>query len=251
MPTYGLHHFNAPGGDLNRDVPVSFWSPPEPDERQCLPLLVVADGSEFCERGRFIDHIFRLIQDGSISPHRVALVDPVWGERSNWYGASEVYSRELAHSVLPKIIEHAPSNGPIVGIGASLGALSLLHCAQNNPETFDGLFLQSTCFRNDSYGGSPGPGFVEYPQVAAFVTNLHFAPPTRKMLHVTVTASEENNAFGSDAMVRILRKQGHIVQDHTFAGYRHDYDPWTKDMIPLLPDLLNRCRAVSETRAAA
>ena len=67
-----------------------------------------------------------LVAFGEVPPFRAALVPPPL-DRNEMYSASHRYARVLGEDWVPHSRELAPSPGPPVAIGASLGALSLLH----------------------------------------------------------------------------------------------------------------------------
>src|SRR4029078_8809437 len=83
------------------------------------------------------------------------------------YSASARYSRALAEDVLPQL----PAAPVRIGLGASLGALSLFHTHRRHPDSFDALFLQSGSFfrRAESYERN----FPRYERIARFVCGVH------------------------------------------------------------------------------
>ena len=85
-----------------------------------LPLLVAHDGGEYEHLSGLTRLIAHAIATRRIPPCRVALLDPE--DRDESYSASARYARSLA-ARLPQL---APASAH-AGIGASLGALALLH----------------------------------------------------------------------------------------------------------------------------
>ena len=88
------------------------------------PLLVAHDGPEYATLAGLTTFAGALIDDGRLPPLRVALLAP--GDRNRWYAVSPAYARALTGEVLPALAEQVPSTVRI-GMGASLGALAMLH----------------------------------------------------------------------------------------------------------------------------
>src|SRR5204863_6902768 len=80
-----------------------------------------------------------------VPPFRAALLPPPL-DRNELYSASARYARTLAGEWLTALAATASFASRPVGIGASLGALSLHHAYWSNPSLFAGLFLQSGSF---------------------------------------------------------------------------------------------------------
>src|SRR5207237_826764 len=71
-------------------------------------------------------------------------------DRDETYSASALYAGALVRELLPEIAKRAP-HGTRIGMGASLGALAMLHTHIRHPKTFDGLLLQSGSFFRQRY----------------------------------------------------------------------------------------------------
>ena len=110
---------------------------------------------------------------GQQRPIRAALIGPV--DRNEIYSASARYSRALAEEILPQL----PAAPTRIGLGASLGALSLFHTHRRHPDSFDALFLQSGSFfrRAESYERT----FPRYERIARFVGSIHRNRPERSV----------------------------------------------------------------------
>ena len=113
-------------------LPALLWAHPDADEGS--PLLVAHDGPKYAEHSSLLTLL------GRLPPLRAALIGPV--NRNETYSASARYARALVEEILP-VLPPAPLR---VGLGASLGALALLHAHRRYPESFDALFLQSGSF---------------------------------------------------------------------------------------------------------
>ena len=108
-----------------------------------LPLLVVHDGPEYDELAQLTTYLSALIADGRIPPLRAALLAP--GPADDWYSANGAYTRALCLAVLPHLKKTVATTRTI-GMGASLGALAMLHAHRGHAGAFDALFLQSGSF---------------------------------------------------------------------------------------------------------
>src|SRR5437660_348760 len=85
-----------------------------------------------------------MVGAGAVPPHHLALLTP--GDRNEWYSANPAYSFALAADVLPRLHRLLSTSEPVVGMGASLGGLAMLHAQRRYPGAFAGLFLQSGSF---------------------------------------------------------------------------------------------------------
>ena len=106
---------------LRRTLPALLWSHPDAHERS--PLLLAHDGPEYAEHSSLATLL------GRLPPLRAVLLAPV--ERNEIYSASARYARALADEILPSFGDASIR----IGMGASLGALALLHAHRRHPET--------------------------------------------------------------------------------------------------------------------
>jgi enterochelin esterase-like enzyme len=132
-----------PSSALGDDVHITLWSPVDADDGEPLALLVAHDGPELDRAARLTGFAAAQVAAGCLPRHRVALLAP--GDRDQWYSASALYARALATRVLPAVADAVAVQRP-VGMGASLGALAMLHAHRRFPDAFAGLFLQSGSF---------------------------------------------------------------------------------------------------------
>jgi enterochelin esterase family protein len=189
---------------------VLLWSSALDDPNQPRPLLIVHDGAEYAEYSRLVALLDHATATGTLPPMRAALVAPV--DRDNLYWASAHYARWFARRFLPWLGEHvptAPGRAMRVGMGASLGALAMLHIHRTHPGTLGALFLQSgSYFRRRFAEGFEGP------------------------IPVTMTCgiaeeSDRNNRAVRDALAR----QGYGVglaslrDAHNWIAWRDAFDP--------------------------
>ena len=113
------------GAGSARRSHVRVWSPADAGPGEPLPLLVAHDGPEYDRLAGLTHFAGAMIAAGALPPHRVALLAP--GERDEWYSASARYARALCGDVVPALRAAVAVDGAVVGMGASLGALAMLH----------------------------------------------------------------------------------------------------------------------------
>jgi enterochelin esterase family protein len=122
-------------------------------------------------------------------------------------------------------------------MGASLGALAMLHARRLHPRAFGALFLQSGSFftpRHDRHEA----GFPRFGRIARFVASVLRAERTATPIPITLTCGTvEENLPGNRAMAAALRRQGHAValiehrDAHTMTAWRDALDPHLLDLL--------------------
>jgi enterochelin esterase-like enzyme len=226
-----LISITVPGRGLGASVDVDLWSPADADPREPLPLLVAHDGPEYDKLAELTRFAAAKIHAEDLPRHRVALLAP--RERNEWYSASSRYTRALTHQVLPALARQAPSPGPPAAIGASLGALALLHAERRHPGAFSALFLQSGSFFMPRYDAHE-QRFAHYHRIVGFVSEIH-RTGYRSPVPTTLTCgSAEENVHNNRAMAETLGAPLHEVQD------THNYTAWRDALHPHLTRLLAR-----------
>ena len=220
----------APGRGLGMDVAVRLWSPADAADRDALPLLVANDGPEYAELGGLTDYCAASIASGALPPHRVALLAP--GRRDEWYSASPLYAGALVRGVLPAIAAEVGVRGAPVAIGASLGALAMLHAQHRHPGAFAGLFLQSGSFFVPEHDIQER-GFSRWARVTAFVREvLGGGVGTGAAPAVLTCGAAEENVHNNRAMAAALGEALHELGD------LHNYTAWRDALHPHLTGLL-------------
>ncbi len=210
---------------------------PAGSEGEPLPLLVVHDGPEYERLARLPDYLALLADRDPALRCRALLLQPI--ERDRSYSASPAYARALVEQAIPAARALAPTEGPIVGVGASLGALALLHAAVTYPGAFGGVFAQSGSFflpRFDAHEQR----FSFYRRVVDFVDRLDSEPARLAGLRIAQTSGlGEENLDNNRALDARLRKRG---VDSTLTEGRdgHNYTAWRDLLDPALGDLLAR-----------
>jgi len=208
------------------------WTPPDTSPRAPLPLLVVHDGSAYEREAQLTRLIAHAIATGRIPPCRVALLDSP--RRDEDYSASARYGRALT-ARLPAL---APATAH-AGLGASLGALALLHARALHPGAFGALMLQSGSYFRQRWDGHEA-GFPRFNRIARFVGKMLDARPATTPIPIVITCgAPEENLTNNRALAAALRRQGHAV---TFTINRdaHNFVGWRDTLDPHLPDLLAR-----------
>ena len=200
------------------------WSGDAPTDR----VVVAHDGPDFQRHGELGRYFAAMIGAGRIPPCHLVLLPP--GERFEWYSASPAYARALSCEVLPKIAAELGTDRPVVGVGASLGALAMLHAQRRYPAGFAGLFLQSGSFFQPRYDRQES-GFQRYLRIVRFTGRvLRAADGPAVPAALTCGAVEENLANNRD-MAAVLGRQGYRVSfaevpdAHNWTGWRDALDP--------------------------
>ena len=220
----------APGRGLGTDLAVRIWSPADAKDRTRLPLLVANDGPEYAELAGLTDYCAAMIESGALPPHRVALVAP--GARNEWYSASPLYAGALVRGVLPAVAAEVAVRGAPVAMGASLGALAMLHAQHSHPGTFAGLFLQSGSFFTPEHDIQER-GFERWARVTAFVAEvLSGGVGSGAAPAVLTCGTGEENFHNNLEMAAALGEQLHERADlHNYTAWRDALDPHLTDLL--------------------
>ncbi|MGH2729425.1 MAG: alpha/beta hydrolase [Actinomycetota bacterium] len=222
---------------LRANFTVALWSTTE-DPATPLPLLVVHDGRDYADYSSLLAMLQRATTDGRLPAMRAALLTPV--DRDHTYSASAAYTRALVKEIFPVLDEHAPmpdGRRMRVGMGASLGALALLHAHRNNPASFGGLFLQSGSYFRQRFDRHEF-GFVRFQRISRFVGKVLVADEWPEPIRVAMTCgSAEENLANNRAMRDTLVAQGYEVAFHENRD-AHNWTAWRDCFDPPLVDLL-------------
>lgn len=208
-------------------VGVLLYATPEPPGANA-PLLVVHDGPEYAAYAGLTRFLDAMSWEERIPPMRAALIPPV--DRNETYSASALYAGALVRELLPQIARRAP-HGKRIGMGASLGALAMLHAQRRHPRSFDGLFLQSGSFFRQRWDKIES-GFGRYQRISRFVGTVLRDTSADRPVPVALTCgtSEENRA-NNHAVAEALTAHGYaawlaeIRDGHTWTCWRDAFDP--------------------------
>jgi enterochelin esterase family protein len=164
-----------------------------------------------------------------VPPLWAALVEPV--DRNETYSASALYAAALVRELLPQLARHV-DHGPRIGIGASLGALAMLHAQRRHPRTFDGLFLQSGSFFVQRYDKVES-SFPRYRRITRFVGSVLREAHVQRPIPIALTCgtAEENLANNRAVAAALRERQGatawlaEIRDAHNWTCWRDGFDP--------------------------
>lgn len=223
------------GRGLGARVGIRIWSPKDADPAEPLPLLAAHDGPEYDRLAALTRFTAVGIRAGELPRHRIALLAP--GERDEWYSASARYAGAMVRDLLPAIRTTVAVRGAPTGMGASLGALAMLHIQRRHPGTFGALFLQSGSFFTPRFDAHEAR-LPRYQRIVRFVRTT-----LRQLRHpdpvpVTLTCgSAEENVHNNRLMARALSAQGYPAALHEVPDM-HNYTAWRDAFEPHLTALL-------------
>jgi enterochelin esterase-like enzyme len=226
---------------LKTTIPVHLWSSTGSSPTDELPLLVVHDGPDYAAYAGLLMLLSTLTEQARLPPMRAALVGAV--DRDQTYSASAAYARALAHEVLPVLGRLAPvphGRTMRVGMGASLGALAMLHTHRAHPASFGALFLQSGSYFQPRFDAHES-GFVRFGRITRNVSRVLAADGWAHPVPVAMTcgAAEENLA-NNRATRRALVSQGYEVSflenrdAHNWVGWRDCFEPALVELLTAL-----------------
>ena len=203
---------------LGADVWCRVWSPDRPTEL----VLVAHDGPEYDKLASLGQYSAALIARGELPPHHLVLLAP--GERDEWYSANPAYAEALVEHVLPRLEAELGTGRPVVAMGASLGALALLHAQRQRPEAFAGLFLQSGSFFLPRLDPQER-GFSRYQRIIRFVGTAVREPRPPVPTVLTCGSVEENLANNRHMACALDAPLAEVPDGHNFTGWRDAFDP--------------------------
>jgi enterochelin esterase family protein len=209
---------------LRAEMVARVWSPATPADR----VLVAHDGPDYQRYGELGRYTATMIGAGRLPPYHLVLLPP--GERYEWYSASPAYARALAVEVLPKLAAELGTDRPVVGAGASLGGLAMLHAQRRHPNAFGGLFLQSGSFFQPRFDKQES-GFRRYLRIVRFTGRVLRADHGPAVPTVITCGTVEENLNNNRDMAQALGRQGYPVEfaevpdAHNWVGWRDALDP--------------------------
>ena len=223
---------------LHGTLPALLWSAADTDPERPLPLLIVHDGPEYADYSSLVRLLDHLVDFGEVPECRAALLPPP-GDRNESYSASARYANALTAEVVPAVTAQAPTDGPPVLAGASLGALAALHAHFRNPRVFGGLFLQSGSFFRRRFDAHEA-GFGRFARITRFVGQVHgrggFAPAIPTAM---TCGTAEENLDNNRTLVEALHRRGWDVQTY-WNRDAHNWISWRDSLHPKLAELLLR-----------
>jgi enterochelin esterase family protein len=203
-----------------------------------LPLLVALDGIEFEQFSGLLHFLDATSEAGSLPPMRALLMHP--SRRDEHYSASPDFPRALEEEILPAVSRLAPiaaGRRYCAGLGASLGGLALMHAERSRPETFGGLFLQSSSFLHHGYM----LGFKYYRRVGDFLTELLEGEAVGEPADIVLTCGTvEFSRSNNIAVAEALERRGNRVHMQLLKD-AHNWIAWRDAWAPHLVKLLGEC----------
>lgn len=233
-----LEPFRIPSRLLRAEVTGLLWSSAGARPGEPLPLLVVHDGPEYARYSALTRMLDAAVDQLELPPMRAALLQPV--RRDETYSAAKRYADALAVELVPELSRIAPAplrTAMRVGMGASLGALAMLHAHRLHPQLFSGLFLQSGSFFRRELDGYER-SFPQFERIARFVGGVRRAGSTEFTIPVTMTCGLGEENLGNNRSMRdALATQGYLVElvEHRDA---HNWVSWRDVLEPHLTVLL-------------
>jgi enterochelin esterase family protein len=223
---------------LRTSVDAILWSAADSIPGEPLPLLLVHDGPEYSRYSDLLRLLDHLVAFGELPPLRAALLPPPL-DRGETYSASTRYARALAEEWVPQLAEAAPFAARPFGLGASLGALSLLHAHWARPGLFGGLVLQSGSFFRQRFDAHES-GFGRYARITRFVGTVMGGRADVEHIPLTFTCGTgEENLDNNRAVAAALQRRG---WDARLVERRdaHNWISWRDALHPALAELILR-----------
>ncbi|HEY1275604.1 MAG TPA: alpha/beta hydrolase-fold protein [Thermoleophilaceae bacterium] len=235
--TGSMEELAVRGRGLGTRVRLRIWSPADADPAEPLPLLAAHDGPEYDELAALTHFSAVAMREGELPRHRVALLAP--GDRDEWYSASARYAGALVRDVLPAIRDAVAVRGAPVGMGASLGALAMLHAQRLHPLNLGALFLQSGSFFTPRFDAHESR-FPRYRRIVRFVGATRRQATWAEPVPVALTCgTAEENVHNNRLMARALAGQGYPTEFSEVPDM-HNYTAWRDAFEPHLTALLAR-----------
>jgi enterochelin esterase family protein len=215
---------------VKADLWIRIWSPATPTDR----VLVAHDGPEYDKLAALGHYSAAMVGAGRVPPHHLVLLGP--GDRGEWYSASPAYAWALVADVLPRLYAGLDTASSVVGMGASLGGLAMLHAQRRYPDAFAGLFLQSASFFRPEYDRHES-WFRRYLRIVRFTGKVLTATEGPPVPAVLTCGRVEENLANNRAMTRALWRQGYpavlyeVPDAHNYTGWRDAFDPYLTDLL--------------------
>ncbi len=228
--------FEVPARQLDTAIGVRIWSPAGAPDDEPLPLLIAHDGPEFDSLAGLTGYLAAGVTGTWLPRMRAALLGP--GDRDRWYSANADYARALRQAVIPAVTARVATKARI-GMGASLGALAMLHAHCRYPDAFDALFLQSGSFFTPRFDGHERR-FPYYRRITAFVAGVHRGKLPPKPIPVALTCGViEENLANNRLLTAALARSGYDAALHEVPDM-HNYTAWRDALDPHLTALIGQ-----------
>ena len=227
---------NVPARQVDAAITVRVWMPADAADDEPLPLLLAHDGPEYDALSDLTGYLSAGVTGGWLPRMRAGLLAP--GPRNRWYSANAGYARALSQAVIPALAGRFATKAR-VGMGASLGALAMLHAHCRHPGSFEALFLQSGSFFSPEYDKHERR-FPHYRRIAAFVAAVEAGRLAGRAIAVSLTCGViEENLANNRAMTGALTALGYQANLREVPDM-HNYTAWRDAFHPGLTELLWR-----------
>ncbi len=224
-----------PTNRLGVEIAGTLVCPTGVNDGEPVPLLVVHDGSDYARLTDLLDYLGWLAEQRPETRCRVLLLEPVNRNRS--YAADAAYTDTLVRVALPEVSRLAPTKTPLVALGASLGALALVHAEATYPGTFGGILAQSGSFFVPRYDAHERR-FAQFDQVVRATRALHERPERLAGCTLRFTAGlGEENLANNRALAERFAAAG-VDATLTTGRDGHNFTAWRDLLHPALGDLL-------------
>jgi enterochelin esterase family protein len=217
---------------LGGHVRGQLWAAPRLASSQPAPLLVAHDGPEYARFSSLVQFLEVMVAKKKLPPLRAALLAP--RARDADYSASPGWADALAQEVLPGLEPLAPRTTRF-GLGASLGALAMLHAQGRHPGLFDGLALQSGSFFRHELDVHER-GFAHFSRIDTFVREASVGAGLRVAFSC---GTAEENLANNRSLAASLGDQGCEVSFVT-ARDGHTWTCWRDTLESTAGWLINR-----------
>lgn len=223
-------HLPLAGGDWHPTGTARVWSPSCPTGR----VLVAHDGPDYDRYADLGRYAAATVAAGRVKPFHLVLLPAE--DRFEAYSASSSYARKLTTQILPGLTADLGADAKVLGVGASLGALAMLHAQRQAPELFAGLFLQSGSFFQPRYDAQES-GFARWQRIVRFVGRVLRERDGPAVPATLTCGAVEENLANNRGMAAALRAQGYEVtlaenrDAHNWIGWRDALDPHLTNLI--------------------
>jgi enterochelin esterase-like enzyme len=223
-----------PAPQLDAAISARVWSPPGAQDGEPLPLLIAHDGPEYDSLASLTRYLAAGVTGTWLPRMRAALLSP--GARDRWYSANPGYARALRHDVIPALTSRLATKARI-GMGASLGAVAMLHAHCRFPDAFDALLLESGSFFVPRLDGHERR-FPYYRRIVSFVSGVHRGRLPGRPIPVTLTCGViEENVDNNRLMAATLVAHGYpaslheVPEMHNYTAWRDEFDPYLTQLV--------------------
>jgi enterochelin esterase family protein len=218
---------------LGGELVAPLWCAPGLPSDAVAPLLLVHDGPAYLREACLGAFLAAGVATGALPPLRALLLAS--RDRMTDYAASPAYADALADDLLPALRRLSPHpDAARIGLGASLGALALLHAQWHRPGLFSALALQSGSFFGPELDHVEAgfSGFRRITQWVAYVRDTARTGPPPLPVAIGCGTGEENLA-NNRLMAEALQARSFPLTWHPFRD-GHNWTGWRDNLAAVL-----------------